>query len=138
MIQPITDRNTLLGILAVRHNFLTAASLATARSEWERDPARSLGQVLVAGGLLHEKVLVALETLVEIQLNGENSASSSTPSADPLQTRLPVGDEEAGAAPGIGRSRYRVLRPHARGGLGEVFVALDEELQREVALKEIQ
>ena len=53
--------------------------------------------------------------------------------ADPYQTR-------AGGRPAVSdtpASRFFVLRPHATGNLGEVFVAHDAELHREVALKEI-
>ena len=34
--------------------------------------------------------------------------------------------------------RYTVVRPHAKGGLGEVLVAQDQELKGEVAFKRIQ
>ena len=37
-----------------------------------------------------------------------------------------------------GDARFRVIRLHAKGGLGEVSLARDTELNRDVALKEIQ
>ena len=50
---------------------------------------------------------------------------------DPDATTLNTGSALSG-------ERFRILRPHARGGLGQVSVAEDRELNREVALKEIQ
>ena len=62
-------------------------------------------------------------SLASTELHGESAASARTVRAG-----------EGGAT----GTRYRAVRFHARGGIGEVHVADDCELGREVALKRIQ
>ncbi|MEJ7640444.1 MAG: hypothetical protein WKF75_21360, partial [Singulisphaera sp.] len=57
---------------------------------------------------------------------------------------LDAGAGKADRAPGdpdgptVAGRRFHILRPHSRGGLGEVFLAFDGELNRPVALKELR
>ncbi|MEY4180806.1 MAG: Serine/threonine-protein kinase PknD, partial [Planctomycetota bacterium] len=46
------------------------------------------------------------------------------------------GGEHSDSAPAAA-GRFRAVRPHASGGLGRIWLALDAELKREVAIKEL-
>ena len=58
--------------------------------------------------------------------------------ANPAGTQFWPGPGDGAMLGSMTPSRYQPIRFHARGGLGEIYVAVDGELNREVALKEIQ
>jgi serine/threonine protein kinase len=161
------DRNLLFGILAVQMDFVSRDALIAAMHAWVLDKATPLGQILLEQGALDRDGHALLDALVQkhLALHGGDPERSlaAVPRVDAVGLGLgQIPDPELhatlsraladgqtaddpyqtrGATVGTPTSsglRFRILRPHAKGGLGEVSVALDEELKREVALKEIQ
>jgi serine/threonine-protein kinase len=106
----------------------------------DNDPERSLAALSSLGSARQDLQAIA-DPDVQASLSLAGSAYVDPEATGPFRPasadeRAPTADEQQ---PGNAAAlRYRVLRPHARGGLGEVFVAEDQELHREVALKEIQ
>src|SRR5262249_13753876 len=70
------------------------------------------------------------ETVLRQALAGTSDTTDALDDASPPRSHTAPEDRLAG--------RYCLLRFHARGGLGEVHVAEDTELDREVALKQMQ
>ena len=107
---------------------LLLVDLACRRCQGERpDPADYIDQFPGQTELVVE-VFDQLESTV-------SQLDTSGPTGPWHGEQSPAGGSDSSASVGV---RYQILRRHARGGLGEVFVAREEDLKREVALKQIR
>jgi WD40 repeat protein len=139
--RPEPSRDLRLGLYAFESGAIDQEQLISIVREWARVPDRNLAEILGDRNIVKPAALARLEAQVASDLKHPTGNSEltetvayhgRTPDAHSEQTGL--GDP---SQHGSG-TRFQIIRPEARGGLGEIFLAFDTELNREVALKELQ
>jgi serine/threonine-protein kinase len=90
-------------------------------------------EAFAALNFVHHDLISLNDADIQSSLSGMRGAALGANLSSSAMDTQSTQDEERPAG-----SRYRILRLHAKGGPGEVFLAEDLELHRQVALKQIQ
>lgn len=159
------DRNLLFGAIAVRSDLITPDQFAEAHSTWSMrklrsSEAASLPEILCEKGWLLPDDLPHIEYLLRrklAQYHGDVTASLGDYSAQLRNVVSSIGEQTIdsaasaegesialesghGAAMAVGKAggRYLLSTLHAAGGIGEIWLARDADLHRDVAVKKLK
>ena len=158
-----TQSNLLFGLVALQNGAVDADRLAETCAEWSVDRSVDLPERLVKAGCLTIEQKTQIEGLVEAELNRHGGDPDVTLAAnvdgrflEAIRAARGAGDAELAElaetmAPGgievissLGpgeseaNDRYTRTHLHAKGGMGQVWVARDGSLGRQIALKELR
>jgi tetratricopeptide (TPR) repeat protein/tRNA A-37 threonylcarbamoyl transferase component Bud32 len=122
------------GALSLENHFLMEALVKAHLKQHDDDPGRSLAAINTT---VLVKVLIDRASDPDIVARlAAHQPPTALGDASPAHADPPRA-EGLGAPTSSGR-RFHIIRAHAEGGLGVVYLARDEELNREVALKQIK
>jgi serine/threonine protein kinase len=125
------DPNLALGMFALQANFVDRETLLNALQTWFSNRSRPLGEVLEQMGSITLEQHQMLRGWVMQCLCVEGAVSPSM-APEPVATAAASPPPPIPSAP-----RYQVKSLIASGGLGQVSLARDEVLGRDIAIKEI-